>query len=197
MARFTPRTTDVLDALAAELLQNYASGRVVVGVDGFSSAVTAPFADALAEALRRAAHVVFRGSMNSFLEPATLLYPAGSDPQPAGYDLETLHRVLLDPFRDVAAGSFVLAAYDPQRGTAVEPKWVTAKPDSILILDGTGLHSPELRGLWNFSLWLDSEDPTPAVGTAYLKKSRARTLASALVDAHDAEHPRRVFADSC
>lgn len=191
MTRWAPQLTDVLDALAAEILHNYGKGRAIVAVDGFVG--TSEFADHLADALKRAGHAAYRASIRHFHYPRVLRYPAGSLALPATYDLDTLHRVLLDPFRDGGTGSFVLAAFDADRDMPIEPKWITAKPDAILIIDGEQLLGPELRGLWNYSIWVDG-GPADA---EYVKKQKPSTRATAIVDNSDPERPRRVFADSC
>jgi uridine kinase len=219
MTRWAPQKTDTLDALAAEILQNNGRGRVIVAIDGIDGAGKTLFADALAESIRRTGHAVVRASIDGFHSPRAIRYARGKD-SPEGfyrdsYDYATLRRVLIDPFRDGGTGSFVLEAFDHRRDAAVEPKWITGKPDTILILDGIFLHRPELRGLWNFSVWLEV-DPVIAAqrclardgasGVAdrysegqalYLKEAKPRAAATAIIDNNDYDHPRRVFADSC
>lgn len=195
MTRWAPQKSDTLDALAVEILQNYSRGRVAVAIDGFAG--TGAFADDLAIALRRAGHQVFVAAMNDFRHPRVIRYAAGSDAPEAGYDTDSFKRALLDPFRDAGTGSFVLAAFDAARDTPIEPKWMTAKPDAILLNHGSFLLTAELKGLWNYSIWLETPtEPTPEQAT-YLKRLKPRTAANAIIDASDAEHPRRVFADSC
>jgi uridine kinase len=89
----------------------------------------------------------------------------------------------------------VLAGYDSVRRQPIEPKWQTAPDDAVLIVEGVFLNRPELRGLWSYSVWLDSGDLKPQ--TAYAKESKPRTTATAIVNNSDPEHPRRNFADSC
>ena len=219
MTRWAPQKQDTLDALAAEILHNYGKGRVIVAIDGIDAAGKTMFADALAESLRRAGHAVVRASIDGFHKPRAQRYERGPK-SPEGfyrdsYDYETFRRVLIDPFKDGGTGSFVLEAFDHRRDAPVEQKWVTGKPDSILLLDGIFLHRPELRGLWNYSIWLDVDpavaaqrclvrDGESGVGdryskgqALYVKEAKPRTAATAIVDNNDFEHPRRVFADAC
>lgn len=219
MTRFTAAKTEVLDVLAREILHNYGTGRVIVAVDGVDGAGKTRFADDLATVVRRTGHQVFRASIDGFHHPRALRYAAGAE-SPRGYyedsyDYETFRRVLVDPFRDISAGSFVLEAFDHKRDAQIQPKWMTAKPDAILIIDGIFLHRPELRWLWNFSIWLDAPEEITherirardgkggvreryTAGQAlYLKSSKPRTHASAIIDNADFDHPRRIFTDSC
>lgn len=194
-ARWAPAKTDTLDALAAEIRQTYGRGRAVVAIDGLAG--TADFAADLAAAFSRAGHQSFTAAMDDFRQPRVLHYDAGSDAPATGYDTALFARALLDPFRDPAAGSFVLAAFDAERDKPIEPRWMTAKPDAILIVHGDFLLSTELRGLWNYTVWLETPtDPTPEQAT-YVKRLKPRTTAVAIVDNADADHPRRSFADSC
>ncbi len=195
MTRWAPQKTDVLDALAAEILHNYPRGRVIVAVDGIDGA--AEFTDDLAEAFKNAGRAAFRASMRNFREPRVLRYSAGSLPTTETYDLETLHRVLIDPFRDGGTGSFVLAAYDAERDAPIEPKWITAKADALLLVDGASLQAAELRGLWHYAVWIEPSGAANAELATYIKQVKPRALASAIIDASDPERPRRLFADSC
>ncbi len=195
MTRLAPQKIELLNSLVSEISRNYARGRVIVAVDGIAD--TAEFADDLAEALKNAGRAAFRASMRNFREPRVLRYSAGSLPTSDTYDIETLHRVLIDPFRDGGTGSFVLAAYDAERDAPIEPKWITAKADALLIVDGASLHTAELRGLWHYSIWLAPHNEPDAVMTRYIKQVKPQALATAIVDASDQDRPRRLFADSC
>jgi hypothetical protein len=72
---------------------------------------------------------------------------------------------------------------------------------AILVIDGTRLHSPELRTAFASTVWLstpgrDAGGPD-ADQTTYERQSAPRVKANANIDATDPEHPRRTFADSC
>jgi uridine kinase len=198
MKRWAPEKRDTLDALAAEILSLYGRGRIMVAVDGVDAAGKTTFADDLAEALRRARG---KDSPEGFYRDS--------------YDYETFRRVLVDPFKDPVTESVVLAAFDHRRDAPVEPKWASVRDDTILLVDGIFLHRPELRGLWNYSIWLDV-DPAIAEQRAilrdgpagaseryskgqalYLTEAKPRTAATTIIDNNDYDHPRRVYADSC
>src|SRR5690606_18263864 len=77
------------------------------------------------------------------------------------YDYSLLRRVLIDPFHTSGSTSFVLTGFDEVRDQPVfQPKWMSAGPDAILIMDGVFLLRPELVGMWNYSIWLKTAPMT-------------------------------------
>ena len=135
------------------------------------------------------------------------------------FDYATFRRVLIDPFRDgaqtAATTGFQLAAFDVVRDAPVESQWVTAPRDAVLIVDGIFLHRPELRDLWDWSVWLevpaevafarmalrDGSDPDPAAPSnaryrdgqdLYFREAEPLAAASVVVDNSDLAHPRRI-----
>jgi uridine kinase len=218
MPAMTLARRELLDALSDEFLANYSRGRTVIAVDGVDGAGKTRFADDLAVRLGRGAHPVFRASMDGFHRPRADRYLRGKD-SPVGYyedsyDYDLFRRVLVEPFRMGGSAGFVTAAYDVRRDAQVEMDWKTGPQDATLIVDGVFLNRPELRGLWNWSIWLEvpSEvadarltsrdgrglDPRYRGGQAlYLAQADPRAVASVIVDNRDPDHPVRAFADSC
>ncbi|MCC4249117.1 MULTISPECIES: hypothetical protein [Microbacterium] len=78
-------------------------------------------------------------------------------------------------------------------------------PDhAVLVVDGRFLHAAGLRGLWNWSVWLEANPvigaPRPELPDAekrYLRESRPRAAASVIVENSDPAHPVQVFGDFC
>lgn len=74
--------------------------------------------------------------------------------------------------------------------------------DAVLVVDGDGLLSPEYRGFWNFSLWVE-HDPERSPDWSFVTTGQKdplgapREVASVLLDDTDPERPRRLWADSC
>jgi len=224
MARWAPERRDVLHALAEEVLQHYGHGRVVVAIDGADGAGKTVFADDLAVELRSLGHEVFRASMDDFHTPRALRYARGRDSAQGFYedsfDYATFRRVLLGPFRLAGSTGFQTAFFDLKRDVPFETKWETGPADAILIVDGLFLQRPELKGIWNFTVWLDAPDEVRRErmiardgshpksdeprGQRYLgaqelyeREASPRASASAIIDNTDYDHPRRRFADSC
>ena len=216
----TPTTT-LWRGLRDRVRRQNAGGRVIVAVDGLDGAGKTVFADGLAEVFAETGDAVFRASIDGFHRPRSERYLRGRN-SPEGFyrdsfDYATFRRVLIDPFRDGAqtAGTtgFQLAAFDVVRDAPVESQWVTAPLDAVLVVDGIFLHRPELRDLWDWSIWLevpfevsyarmalrDGSDPDPDAPSnsryregqeIYLREARPREAASVIVDNADLAHPR-------
>jgi uridine kinase len=221
MTRWAPQRRDVMAALAEELLHNYGRGRTIVAVDGPTAAGKSTFADDLATELRKKGHDVFRASLDDFLKSRELRYAQGRDSAKGryedAYNYSVFRRVLVEPFGMNGSTGFVTAAWDEHRDRQIEPKWLSGPVDAMLVVDGSYLNRPELRGLWNASIWLDAdaavrqqrmlardgiEPGTPRAerdeGAQKLyEKSKPREAATIVVDNTDPDHPRRVFSDSC
>ncbi|KAF2418341.1 uridine kinase [Microbacterium sp. B35-30] len=218
----TPTTT-LWRGLRDRVRRRNAGGRVIVAIDGLDGAGKTVFADGLAEVFAETGDAVFRAGIDGFHRPRSERYLRGRN-SPEGFyrdsfDYATFRRVLIDPFRDGAqtAGTtgFQLAAFDVVRDAPVESQWVTAPLDAVLVVDGIFLHRPELRDLWDWSVWLDvpfdmtfarmalrdGSDPDPEAPSnaryrqgqeIYLSEARPRAAASVIVDNSDLAHPRIV-----
>lgn len=222
MARWAPQRSDVVASIVDEILGNYRRGRVAIGVDGRTASGTSTFADDLAREFERRGLATARASLADFLNPAAQRHARGRFSAEGyyrdAYAYDVFRRVLIEPFRMGGSAAFVTAAFDKQRDTALEPKWHTGPDDIFLIVDGGFLDRPELRGVWNYSLWLDADDEVRAerlrerdgiepgselaarfegAHELYQRDARPREVAMAIIDNTDAAHPRRVFADAC
>jgi len=223
----TPVTT-LLRELRREVRQHYRAGRIIIAVDGRDGSGKTMFADALADVFAEEASAVFRASIDGFHRPRAERYGRGRT-SPEGFyrdsfDYATFRRVLIEPFRDGAqtsgATGFQLAAFDVVRDAPVESRWVTAPEDAVLIVDGIFLLRPELRGIWNWSVWLDvpidvafrrmaARDGTDPDHLAtsndryrrgfdlYEREAAPRAAASVIIDNTDPARPQRVYQDYC
>jgi uridine kinase len=212
----------VLAATVDEILQNYRRGRIAIGVDGRTASGKSTFADDLAHEFERRGYATARASLDDFLRPADLRYAQGRFSAEGyyhdAYAYDVFRRVLIEPFRMGGSAAFVTASYDRVREVQVEPKWRTGPEDVFLIVDGGFLDRPELKGVWNYTIWLDADDDVRAerlrvregiqpgsdlaeryegAHRLYEKDAKPRQAAIAIIDNTDPEHPRRVFADAC
>jgi uridine kinase len=216
----TPVTT-LWRALRDEVRRRYPGGRVIVAIDGLDGAGKSTFADGLAETFAETGAAVYRASIDGFHRPRTERYARGRTSAEGfyrdSYDYATFRRVLVDPFRDGAqtsgATGFQLAAFDVARDAPVEAQWATGPRDAVLVIDGIFLHRPELRDLWDWSVWLDvpeevaarrladrdGSDPDPLAPSQaryragqriYLREAQPGAAASVVVDNSDLAHPR-------
>ena len=209
--------------LRDEVRRQYRGGRVLLAIDGVDGAGKTVFADGLADVFAEGGSTVFRSSIDGFHRPRSERYVRGRR-NPEGfyrdsYDYPTFRRVLIDPFREgwqtAATTGFQLEAFDLGRDAPVESAWVAAPLDAVLIVDGIFLHRPELRDLWDWSVWLDVPyevayarmalrdgcDPDPDARSnaryrqgqqIYLNEANPRDAASVVVDNADLAHPHRV-----
>lgn len=90
----------------------------------------------------------------------------------AGHDVERVHVAVVD------AAALRAEVVGPFRSAPSE--------DRVLLVSGPGLLlGNDARGLWNFTVWQLAGDEPP------------HTVANALVDLTDPQHPYRRFADYC
>ncbi|MFG6403387.1 uridine kinase [Microbacterium sp. P04] len=223
MAPPTDTADTLLHELRDEVRQHYPSGRVIIGVDGVDGAGKTRFAEALARVFAEDGSAVFTASIDDFHRPRAERYARGRD-SPQGFYLDSyddgaFRRLLIEPFRS-RSGPFRTAAFDLDRDEPVTAEAQDAPADAVLIVDGIFLHRPELRGIWNWSLWLhvpaslaaarlaerDGADPDPEAesnaryrgGQAlYAREADPRTAASAIVDNSFPDAPVRIFGDFC
>lgn len=214
----------LLESLVGEYAQHYGKGRTALAVDGPDGAGKTRFADDLAVAFRRAGFEVFRASIDDFHQPRELRYRDGRN-SPTGYyrdafDYSLFRRVLAEPFRMGGSTGFQLRGFDLARDVPFESDWVTGPDDAILLVDGVFLNRFELRGLWNWSIWLDADpavrlarmverdgaDPDPDAPSnrrysdaqrLYVRDAHPNTTAAAIVDNTDPDAPTRRYADYC
>lgn len=148
----TPRQ-QLLDLVAGRLPTG--PGRLQVGVDGRDGAGKTRFADELADSVRRLGRPAVRVSADDFHQVRDVRYRRGRH-SPIGfwldsYDYPRLIADVLVPFR---SGRYRSAAHDLLTDQVLDPPWLTAPSDAVLILDGLFLHRDELVDHWDFSVYL-------------------------------------------
>ncbi|MFB9993970.1 uridine kinase [Deinococcus oregonensis] len=157
LGQSTPRQ-DLLLKLAQRWQALPARPVVRVAVDGVDGAGKTTFADELAVLLRAQGRQVIRASVDGFHHPRAVRYRLGRT-SPEGfyrdsYNYAGLRAFLLDPLGPSGTGYYRTALFDVSTDQELNLPPQQAEPGSILIVDGLFLHCPELRGLWDDSVFL-------------------------------------------
>jgi len=96
-------------------------------------------------------------------------------------------------FADALQQSIAATGRASFRATLAEPTLPARDDetaDALLVASGEPVPSLAVAGNFNYTIWLDDRnDPR--------RDPAARAAASAIIDNTDADHPRRVFTDSC
>jgi uridine kinase len=72
------------------------------------------------------------------------------------FDLDALHRVLLDPLGPGGDRGFQRAVYDKWSDSAVSEPTTDAPVDAVLIFDGVFLMRPELNDRWDLRIFVSA-----------------------------------------
>jgi uridine kinase len=128
--------------------------RVLVGIDGPDAAGKTTLAD---EVARHLPVPCVRSSIDDFHEPREVRMARGVF-SPEGYFRDSFDRAgliaqLLNPFRS-GAGCVRTKVFDWRKDAPVEQVSVSVPERAVLVFDGVFLLSPELRGLWDLSVYL-------------------------------------------
>jgi len=148
----------LLETLADAILPIERPHPVRVAIDGRSAAGKTTFSAALAERLAASGREIAVVHLDDY-HPVGYRQGGGSaayTPEryiDEGFDFAAFQRDVLEPTRPGGSGAvaFALAGvFDdaPECG-------VVLGPGSILIVDGAFLLKPDLRGWWDYAIWLD------------------------------------------
>ncbi len=158
--RMTPERQHVLAATAGLVCGQALGHPVRVAVDGITGAGKTTFARQLAEAVVAAGRPALHVSMDDFHHPRPHRYRQGRD-SPRGYyedayDVDTAAAVLLAPLGPGGDRVIRTRIHDLETDGAVEDEVAELAPDAVLVVDGSFLQKPPLRGLWDVVVHLDS-----------------------------------------
>jgi len=150
---------ELLEILADSITAASTSGTLRVGVDGVDGAGKTWFADELASAIRARSRPVIRSSVDGFHNPRDTRYQRGRS-SPIGfymdsYNYAALKRFLLEPLSPGGSGCYHKAVFDYVSDSPVSQEFEQAESGSVLVFDGIFLHRPELRGYWDYSIFLE------------------------------------------
>ena len=156
----TPERERVLAAVAARVCGTRPGHPVRVAVDGITGAGKTTFAGQLAQAVGASGRPALHVSMDGFHHPRPHRYRQGRD-SPRGYyedayDFETAAAVLLAPLGPGGDRVIRTRIHDLVSDGPVEDEVAVLAPDAVLVVDGTFLQKPPLRGLWDVVVHLDT-----------------------------------------
>ena len=148
---------DRLLAVLAEQVARQSHPRVLVAFDGPDAAGKTTMANALVGQLPGQ---VVRASIDGFHHPRERRLRRGSL-SPEGYyrdsfDVEALRRLLLEPFRS-GEREVLAQTFDFRSESATPPKPIHVEKRAVLLFDGVFLLRPDLRDVWDLSIYLHVE----------------------------------------
>jgi uridine kinase len=152
-------TREELLGRLAQVIGSVAAGHPTrVAVDGRPAAGKTTLGDELAVLLRAQGREVIRATIDEFLFPTARRFRRGEYSAEANYhdsfDLDALHRVLLDPLGPGGDRRFQPAVYDRGTDAVISPPVATAAADAVLLFDGVFLLRPELIKRWDLSIFV-------------------------------------------
>ncbi len=133
---------------------------VRVAIDGVDAAGKTPLADELVKPLEARGRTVIRASVDSFHRPRELHYRRGPD-SPEGYYYDSFDHYavtsdLLAPLGPGGDRRYRLARYDHLADAPVIEPVREAPEDAVLLFDGVFLLRSELRGSWDFTVFVQA-----------------------------------------
>jgi uridine kinase len=154
------RRPELLELLGGLLLERKPPHPLRVAIDGPDDAGKTTLADELAEQLAGRRQVI-RAGIDGFHNPRELRYRRGPD-SPEGYfldsfDYEALRGLLLEPLGPGGSRRYRRALFDYRADEKVAAPEEEASPDAVLLFDGVFLLRPELRALWDSSIFVHAD----------------------------------------
>jgi uridine kinase len=152
---------------------------VRVAIDGNIASGKSTFSALLADALAGSGRQIICASIDGFHRPSAQRYRRGRY-SPEGYyedarDLGAVKELLLEPLGPDGSLAFVRESFDLVADSPAKYAAERADADAILLFDGTFLQRSELRGCFDFRIFLDvpesvarsrgTDRDTPAIGT--------------------------------
>ena len=152
----------VLNDLAV-MIANLESARPIrVAIDGRTASGKTTLANELADCLSAKGREVIRTSIDGFHRPKVERYARGRHSAEGYYydarDLPAINALLLAPLGPDGDGWYRTASFDLHNDLPIEQDPQFAPADAILIVDGTFLQRPELRGGWDLAIFVETSE---------------------------------------
>ena len=213
----------VLEQLAASILGIEISNPLRLAIDGRTASGKTTFADELAALIEARGRKAIRTSIDGFHRPRAERHARGRYSAEGYYrdarDLSAICSLLLVPLGPGGDRRYRTASLDLDTDRPIEQIPMTASLESMLIVDGTFLQRPELRGHFDLAIFLDTSETIAesrgilrdaerlggmdeahrlhaeryrAAFHLYEEACRPNLLADAVIDNDDLHHPRLV-----
>jgi len=156
-----PLTRDgLLAELTCAIAATARSYPIRVAIDGVGASGKTVLADELADSLAGLGRTVIRASIDGFHRPRHQRYERGIT-SPEGYlddsfDYEAVRSCLLVPLGPGGSRRYRTAVFDFRTESAVDAQTRTADPNAVLLFDGVFILREEMRGFWEFSIFVDA-----------------------------------------
>lgn len=148
----------VLRQLLAQIREINAGGRGLIAIDGLDGAGKTVLAEELVQlAAQDGLRPIAALSIDGFHHPRSVRYAKGRGPESFyrdSYDYTAFKQSVVTAFKQglsVAAAVWDVASDVSVEGTHAE---LELPQDCVLLVDGIFLHRPELRELWDVSIWV-------------------------------------------
>jgi uridine kinase len=152
----------VLEQLCASILAVEIARPLRLAIDGRTASGKTTFADELAALVEARGRKPIRTSIDGFHRPRAERYARGRYSAEGYYldarDLAAIRSLLLAPLGPGGDRRYRTASFDLETDRPVEQIPMTASRDSVLIVDGTFLQRPELRGHFDLAVFLDTSE---------------------------------------
>jgi uridine kinase len=152
--------TPLIEEIAG-FIRHYAPASILrVGVDGVDGVGKTVFAGMLAQVIASQGRPVIQASVDGFHNPREVRYRRGKT-SAVGFYLDSynygeLQKVLLDPLGPGGSRVYCSAIFDHSTNSPVPMRWSVADLGAVLVFDGIFLHRPELRDVWDLSIFLEA-----------------------------------------
>jgi uridine kinase len=153
------KRSQLLEVLVQRIVHIERPHPVRVAIDGVDAAGKTTLAEELVTPLQACGRPVIRASIDGFHHPARLRYQRGTT-SPEGYyhdsfNCQALIECLLAPLGQGGSRRYRTAVFDFRTDTAVQSPPRVAEAHAVLLFDGVFLLRPELRGCWEFTIFVD------------------------------------------
>jgi uridine kinase len=149
--------SEVLSRIIDDIESKKGEEVFIVAIDGVDAAGKTRFAAQLSKSLRERNHIVIEASIDGFHNPRAIRYRMGRD-SPEGYyrdsfNINSVKTLLIEPLRQ--GKIFQTKVFDYLIDQALPFNGSLTEPGSILVFEGVFTLRPELRGFWNYTIYLD------------------------------------------